>query len=102
MTLIQTLRRPRIGPFAVFDFVTAFSGAYFLAPRLGVSRKRALWAAIPAGVLVHQLLGIETPLNRMVFGPGGLAAKAAVGGLAYKALAMKRVAGGERSVIVDL
>jgi len=68
MTLIQELRRPRIGPFAIFDFATAIAGACWLAPRLGISRTAGALAAIPTGILVHELLGIDTPLNRMVFG----------------------------------
>lgn len=70
MSLIQTLRGPRIGPFAVFDFVTALGAAYWIAPKIGMSRKVAMLVAIPAGVVVHELLGIDTPLNRMVFGRG--------------------------------
>ena len=68
MNLIQELRKPRIGPFAIFDFATALGGAYLLAPKLGVSRKAGVLMAIPAGIVVHELLGIDTPLNRMVFG----------------------------------
>ena len=66
--LIQTLREPRIGGFAIFDFAASFAAAWYLAPKLGVERKFALIAVIPAGLLVHELLGISTPLNRMVFG----------------------------------
>ena len=86
MSLLETLREPKIGPFAIFDLVTAFAGAALLAPKLGISRERALWGTLPAGLLVHQALGIKTPLNHMVFGPGNLAAKAAVAGMAYKAI----------------
>lgn len=68
MSLIQELRKPRVGPFAVFDFAAALGAAYLVAPKLGVKRKHALLAAIPVGVLVHELLGIDTPLNRMIFG----------------------------------
>lgn len=88
--LIQTLRGPKIGPFAVFDVTTALAGAWLVGPRLGLSREQALWAAVPFGVLVHELLGIDTPLNRMVSGPGNLVAKAAVAGLAIKALTTRR------------
>ena len=68
MSLIKTLRKPRVGPFAVFDVAASLGAAYWLAPKLGVSRKVALVAAIPAGVLAHELFGIDTPLNRMIFG----------------------------------
>ena len=68
MSLIKTLRKPRVGPFAIFDTVATLSAACVLAPKLGVERRTALLAAIPVGVLVHELLGIDTPLNRMIFG----------------------------------
>jgi hypothetical protein len=67
MSLIKELRRPRVGPFAVFDVAASLAVACWAAPKIGVSRKTALLAAIPAGVLVHELLGIDTPLNRMIF-----------------------------------
>ena len=87
MSLIETLRTPKIGPFAVFDFVTAFAGMYYLGPKvLGISRRQALWATVPTGIAVHALLGIDTPLNRMVLGPGHTYAKLAAGAVAYKAL----------------
>lgn len=86
MSLIQTLREPKIGPFAVFDITTALAGMWILAPHLGVSRERALWAAVPVGVATHALLGIDTPLNRMVFGKGHPLTKAAVAGMAYMAV----------------
>lgn len=68
MNLIETLRGPKIGPFAIFDVAAALGAAYFLAPRIGVSRGFALTVAVPAGVVIHELLGVDTPLNRMVFG----------------------------------
>jgi hypothetical protein len=68
MSLIKELRKPRVGPFAVFDFVASLGVACWLAPKIGVSRKAALIGAIPVGVLVHELLGIDTPLNRKIFG----------------------------------
>ena len=70
MSLIRELRTLRVGPFAVLDVAASLGAAYWLAPKLGVSRKAALVAVIPVGVLVHELLGIDTPLNRMIFGRG--------------------------------
>jgi hypothetical protein len=77
MTLIDKLRKPKVGPFSVFDVAAALGGAYWLAPKIGMKRNTAMLISIPAGVLVHELLGIDTPLNRMIFrraqgSPGGL------------------------------
>ncbi len=86
MTLLETLRTPKIGPFAVFDTATALAGMWIAAPYLGISRRRALWATIPIGVVTHAVLGIDTPLNRRVLGPGNTGIKLAVGALTLKAV----------------
>lgn len=86
MNVLTSLRAPKVGPFAIFDLATAFAGMYLLAPRLGITRERALWATIPVGVAAHVLIGKETPLNRMVFGPGYPVAKLAVSAMAFKAI----------------
>ena len=80
-TLLETLRGVRVGRFAVFDFVAAHAGMYWLAPHIGMSRERALWLAVPVGIVTHHLLSIETPLNRMVLGdePNRLAQLVALG-----------------------
>jgi len=64
--LLENLRSVRIGRFAIFDFASAHAGMYWLAPHIGMGQERALWLTIPIGIATHHLLGIETPLNRMV------------------------------------
>lgn len=66
MNLLTTLRSPRIGKFAIFDFVTAFAGMYYLAPYVGLKPRTGLLLTIPTGLVVHLLLGIETPLTNMI------------------------------------
>jgi hypothetical protein len=92
--LLETLRSVRVGRFAVFDFVTAHAGMYWLAPRIGISHERALWLTIPIGIATHHLLGIETPLNRMVLGdkPSRLA-QLIVAGLLLRALTLRKEQG---------
>lgn len=68
MGIIETLRKPRVGPFAVFDFAAALGGAWLVAPVIGIPRSVALLAVVPVGILVHEALGVDTPLNRVVFG----------------------------------
>lgn len=68
MSVLSTLRSVRIGPFAIFDFTAAGTGMYFLAPHIGLNPERALWLTLPLGIVVHKVLGIQTPLNQMVLG----------------------------------
>ena len=67
--MIEKLRSFRVGQFAIFDFAVTFTAAYYGHNLLRISRERALWLAIPTGILVHKLLKIDTPLNRLVDGP---------------------------------
>ena len=85
MGLIEQLRQPKIGPFAIFDFAASLAVAALVAPRLGISRERAMWAVIPASVATHVVLGIDTPLTRQATGPGDVATKAAVAYSLWKA-----------------
>lgn len=71
MNVLEKVRSVRIGPFAIFDFATSYTAAWFGAPYLGrwVTRERVMWLVVPAGIVIHKLFKIDTPLNRMVFGP---------------------------------
>ena len=85
MTTIEKLRSHRIGPFAVFDFVATYVAVWYGAPHLKLPRKRAMWLAIPAGIIVHELLGLKTPLNKMVVGPGtNILAQAVIAFMIFK------------------
>lgn len=65
-TIIQTLRSVRIAKFAVFDFVLAFGGMYKLAHFTNHKPLPFLLATLPFGVLVHHMVGVNTPLTRLV------------------------------------
>jgi len=69
MDILSKLRSVRVGPFAVFDFASSFGAAWFGAPLVEnyISRERLLYLVVPAGVLAHSILGISTPLNKMLF-----------------------------------
>lgn len=69
--LIATLRKPKIGPYAIFDFVASFAVAAAVAPSLGISRERAVWAVTPVSVATHAVFGVDTPLTRQVLNPDG-------------------------------
>jgi hypothetical protein len=64
MSFIDELRSFRIGGIAVFDVVASMYGCGALNKRYGTgSFKHGALAAIPLGVAVHWLLGINTQLN---------------------------------------
>ncbi|MCX6733303.1 MAG: hypothetical protein NTX63_00650 [Candidatus Peregrinibacteria bacterium] len=76
MNIITFLRSFRIGPFAIFDFAVSFLAVYFLAPYLQkmglkLSRVQMLWLTIPVSILVHILVGSQTPLTKMFIDPSG-------------------------------
>lgn len=89
MSIITDLRKYKVGPFAIFDFATAFGGAYLVSPYLAkyISREKLMYSVLPVAIATHVVLGIDTPLTRMVVDPhGGLAAKAIVAASLFQAL----------------
>jgi hypothetical protein len=70
MSAIEKLRSFRVGPFAVFDFAASYTAAWYAAPYVDwyITRKQVMWLVIPTAIAVHRLIGIETPLNKMVLG----------------------------------
>jgi hypothetical protein len=93
MSLITALRKPRVGPFAIFDFAASYAGALLAAPYLGkyISRERLLYLVVPTGVLAHALFKIDTPLNRMLLtkSEGNTLARVVVGAMLIRALTLK-------------
>lgn len=86
-SLLATLRSVRVGPFAVFDFVVSIYGMRLLGPYFGMKPTQAMWLALPIGIAVHKVLGLDTPLNQMVLGePPNRLAQAAVIVALYKGL----------------
>lgn len=80
MTSIEFLRQYKVGPFSIFDFVTAYVGFYLLAPLLirlfqkfnvYVTLGNILWLVLPLSVLTHLLIGTHTALTSMVVDPSG-------------------------------
>ena len=80
MTLIEFVRQYKVGPFSIFDFVTAYAGLYLLAPLLirifqrfhvRITLANILWLMLPLSVLVHLLIGTQTALTQMVVDPSG-------------------------------
>lgn len=72
---LEKVRSVRVGGFAIFDIVLSVIPAYFAAPYLKMSRRSAMLLIIPFGILVHELFGIKTPLNKMLFEPGNVVVK---------------------------
>lgn len=87
MTTLENLRSYRLGPFAIFDFASAYGAVYFLAPKLNINRKQALWLTLPAAIIIHKLTNQETPLNKMVLGPeSNTLAQLILAGMLYQGL----------------
>jgi len=89
MGIISKLREYKVGPFAIFDFVTAYGGAYLVSSytKKYISKERLMYLVLPTAIITHIVLGIKTPLTDMVIDPkGGWIAKAVVGGSLVQAI----------------
>ncbi len=67
-------------------------GSWYVAPYLSkwLTQTQVMWLAVPAGVVAHIAVGVETPLNKMVVGPGSNVFAQAVSALmAYKGFSTK-------------
>jgi hypothetical protein len=72
---LQILRQFKIGPFAVFDTVTAYLGVFLIAPLLTklfskmniiISRAGWIWLTLPISVLFHLVFRQNTPFMKML------------------------------------
>jgi len=63
MSLIQTLRGPRICELAIFDLVLAIVATELIFSYYGAERWTGALLAVPIGVIAHAMLGINTTLN---------------------------------------
>ena len=72
MTLIKTLRTPRIEvldmKIAVFDLSLTLVGGYFIGKKLGYNPYIVAVGIIPLGMVVHGVMGIETEISRKIKG----------------------------------
>lgn len=70
MTFIETLRRPRLEIFdmeiALFDLGGSLMAGYFLGKRLGYNPWLSSIAMIPLGIVVHDIMGVETQINKKI------------------------------------
>lgn len=80
MGFIEILRQYRVGPFAIFDFVTAYLGIFIVAiaisklfPKINnhIPISSWLWLTLPIGVVVHLVLQINSPLIKMLLDLNG-------------------------------
>src|ERR1035437_3587054 len=78
MDYIAILRQFRIGPFTVFDTVTAYLGIFLIAPLLtkifskihiNISRAGWLWLTLPISVVFHLIFRQNTPFMKMLLNP---------------------------------
>lgn len=80
MGFIEILRQYRIGPFTIFDTVTAYVGIFLVAPilsklfswvHISIPKTSWLWLTLPISVAVHFILHINTPFMKMFLDPNG-------------------------------
>ena len=78
MDVVSILRQYRIGPFTIFDTVTAYLGIFLLSPLLSklfsklhinISRAGWLWLTLPISVIFHLVFRQNTPLMKMLSDP---------------------------------
>ena len=70
MTLIETLRTPRIEvldmKIAVFDLSLTLIGGYIVGKKLGYNPFVVAVGMIPVGIVVHEIMGVETEISRTI------------------------------------
>lgn len=102
MNIISVLRSVRIGGYALFDFAITFLVMYFVAPyltklfrkvNLEIPRVSWMFFAVPLGILVHLLGGINTPLTKYAISPGNYLLKGVILALLIAGFAKVKVIG---------
>jgi len=75
MISLEYLRSFRIYKMAVFDLTLSYFGIYLLSPliiklfkklKLKTNKTQLLWLTLPLSIVVHLLVGQDTPLTKMV------------------------------------
>jgi len=70
MSLIQTLRTPRIEIYdmkiAMFDLSLTLIGGYIVGKKLGYNPWIISVSMIPLGIIVHEIMGIETEISKKI------------------------------------
>ena len=72
MTLIDTLRTPRVEildmNIAAFDLSLTMIGGYIVGKKLGYNPWVVAVGMIPLGIVVHEMMGVETEISRKIKG----------------------------------
>ena len=72
MNILELLRQYRIFDYAIFDFIAAFVGMYFLSSllskiflsfRIEIPRMNWLYLTLPISILIHLLIGRITTMT---------------------------------------
>ncbi|MDD2822546.1 MAG: hypothetical protein PHQ59_00530 [Candidatus Daviesbacteria bacterium] len=80
MDIIGYLRQFRIGPFTIFDTLTAYVGIFLVSPllsrlfakfNLSVPRSSWLWLTLPIGIIFHLIFQVHSPFMKMLLDPNG-------------------------------
>ena len=70
MSLIETLRKPRVEIFdmkiALFDLSVTLVGGFIVGKKLGFSPWLFSVGMIPLGIVVHNVMGIDTGISKKI------------------------------------
>ena len=64
-SIITKLRQYKFLGYSIFDFVTSYVSAYYLAKYYKLNVPAMLLLVLPSGVLAHELFGQNTPFNQL-------------------------------------
>lgn len=69
MTLVNQLRSYKIMSFAAFDFIVSYISMYLIGKYFKLDTTKMMLAVVPLSLIIHTMIGLETPLTRSVFSP---------------------------------
>ena len=68
--MLQELRKPKVkiigANVALFDLSLTMAAGYYVADKFGYNKYLGALMMIPLGFVVHELVGVKTPLNEAI------------------------------------
>ena len=68
--MLQQLRQPKIkiigANVAIFDLSLTMAGGYYISYKMGYNPLIGAFMMLPLGFLVHEIVGVKTPLNEAI------------------------------------
>lgn len=66
---IAYLRSYKLFSFAIFDFLMSYIFMYIIGISFHLNIKKLFLSVIPLSLIIHKIIGLETPLIKSVFNP---------------------------------